>query len=450
MNKNIQKTPWRDVNWPVFYAAWGGWVLDGFTTFVYAFIDLAATRYLLPASGISLSLTSFYLSAFFAVFLIGWGTSFIFGPLGDKYGRIKILTISIILFALGSFLSGLSTNAYEFMVFRFITGLGIGAEWFVGGTSVAEVFPEDRRVMGAGLFHSGFYFGFLFAALAELLLEPFIGFRGMLMLGGLPVVFIVYIRYKTKEPEKWEKVKKIEGNKLKARSSFISIFKKGYARSTIVASLVMAAVILGLYSGTVYVPVVVEDIIASFVTFKYPVVDFVAAGGSETAVFTILGCILMPFLAEKIGRRFTLIFFLFLMAISVFFIYDIIFYLDNLYYLFIALPFLGLGGADFAVFTLWSPELYPTEFRSSGFGAITTFARYFAAGLIFLIGYISLLVGFGHAVAYTAIGFIIVMPLIFLIKETQGKGLPEKMLETNTVKNTEVKEEKNTEDVSEN
>lgn len=48
MNKNVQKTPWRDVNWSAFYAAWGGWVLDGFTTFVYAFIDLAATKYLLP------------------------------------------------------------------------------------------------------------------------------------------------------------------------------------------------------------------------------------------------------------------------------------------------------------------------------------------------------------------------------------------------------------------
>ena len=386
------------------------------------------------------------MATFFAVFLIEWGTSFIFGPLGDRYGRIRILTLSIILFAAGSFLSGLSTNAYEFMVFRFITGLGIGAEWFVGGTTVAEVFPEDRRAIGSGLFHTGFYFGFLFAALAELILEPFIGFHGMLMLGGLPVIFIVYVRYKTKEPEKWEKVKKTAGDKLKARESFVSIFKKGYARSTIVASLVMAAVILGLYSGTVYVPVVIEDIIASFVTFKYPVVDFVAAGGGETAVFTILGCIFMPFLAEKIGRRFTLIFFLILMAISVFFIYAIIFYLNNLYYIFIALPFLGLGGADFAVFTLWSPELYPTEFRSSGFGAITTFARYFAAGLIFLIGYIALLVGFGHAVAYTAIGLIMVIPLIFLIKETKGKELPEKILE----KNTELNEEKNIRDTEEN
>ena len=422
------RTPWRNLNWSAFYAAWGGWVLDGFTTFVYAFVDLAATKYLLPASGISLSLTSFFLSAFFAVFLIGWGTSFIFGPLGDKYGRIKILTLSIILFAVGSILSGLSTNAYEFMFFRFITGLGIGAEWFSGGTTVAEVFPEDRRVMGAGLFHTGFYFGFLFAAIAELLLEPFIGFRGMLILGGLPVIFIVYIRYRTKEPERWEKVQKISHNSITTKESFFSIFRKGYARSTIVASLVMSAVILGLYSGTVYVPTIIEDITAKLAILKYPVVYYVAAGGAEVSIFTIIGCLLMPFLAEKFGRRITLIIFLILMTISVVLIYDVVFYLNSLFYLYLLIPILGLGGADFAVFTLWSPEMYPTEFRNSGFAAITTFARYFAAALIFIIGYIALFVGFGHAVAYTAIGFVVVMPLVFLLAETKGKILPEKLL----------------------
>lgn len=422
------RTPWRNLNWSAFYAAWGGWVLDGFTTFVYAFVDLAATKYLLPASGISLSLTSFFLSAFFAVFLIGWGTSFIFGPLGDKYGRIRILTLSIILFAVGSILSGLSTNAYEFMFFRFITGLGIGAEWFSGGTTVAEVFPEDRRVMGAGLFHTGFYFGFLFAAIAELLLEPFIGFRGMLILGGLPVVFIVYIRYRTKEPERWEKVQKISHNSITTKESLFSIFRKGYARSTIVASLVMSAVILGLYSGTVYVPTIIEDITAKLAILKYPVVYYVAAGGAEVSIFTIIGCLLMPFLAEKFGRRITLIIFLILMTISVVLIYDVVFYLNSLFYLYLLIPILGLGGADFAVFTLWSPEMYPTEFRNSGFAAITTFARYFAAALIFIIGYIALFVGFGHAVAYTAIGFVVVMPLVFLLAETKGKALPEKLL----------------------
>lgn len=425
--KNL-KTPWKDVKWSSFYAAWGGWVLDGFTTFVYAFIALAAVDYLLPASGISLSLTSFYLPAFFAVFLIGWGTSFVFGPLGDKYGRIKILSISIILFAAGSVLSGLSTNAYEFMFFRFLTGLGIGAEWFTGGTTVAEVFPEDRRVMGAGLFHTGFYFGFLFAALAELVLEPLIGFRGMLILGGLPVFFIVYVRYRTKEPEKWERAKKISNDTITAKESFFSIFRKGYARSTIIASLVMSAVILGLYSGTVYVPTIIEDITKNIALLKYPVVYYVAAGGAEVSTFTIIGCLLMPFLAEKLGRRVTLVIFLILMTVSVVLIYDIIFYMNSLLYLFLVIPILGLGGADFAVFTLWSPELYPTEFRNSGFAAITTFARYFAAALIFIIGYLALFVGFGHAVAYTAIGFVIVMPLVFLIRETKGQNLPEKLL----------------------
>ena len=85
-----------------------------------------------------------FLEAFFAVFLLGWGASVIFGPLSDKYGRVKTLAISVILFAVGSILSGIATNAYEFMVFRFIVGLGIGSVWFTGGNAVAEAFPENR------------------------------------------------------------------------------------------------------------------------------------------------------------------------------------------------------------------------------------------------------------------------------------------------------------------
>ncbi|WP_162509247.1 MFS transporter [Thermogymnomonas acidicola] len=175
------RSSWRGgVAWGAFFASWGGgWLLDGFTASVYAFVALPATQYLLPASHIPpLKYESFFLAAFFSVFLIGWGTAFIFGPLGDRYGRFRVLAISIALYGVGSVLSGLSTNAYEFMAFRFITGLGIGAEWFVGGTSVAEIFPEDRRVFGAGLFHSGYYFGYFFAALAALFLQSIIGFRG--------------------------------------------------------------------------------------------------------------------------------------------------------------------------------------------------------------------------------------------------------------------------------
>ncbi|MEM3828845.1 MAG: MFS transporter [Conexivisphaerales archaeon] len=411
------------VNWRLFYTSWGGWTLDGFTAFIYAFVNVVTTEYLLKASGISLTYKSFFLEAFFAAFLLGWGTSVIFGPLSDKYGRIKILALSIVLFAIGSILSGIATNAYEFMVFRFIVGLGIGSVWFTGANAVAEAFPENKRVMGAGLFHTGYYFGFFFAAIAYLVLFPYIGFRGLLMLGALPVVFVAYIGFRTKEPERWEKVKK--STEISTKKSFMSAFSKGYLRTTIAGSIVLIAVITGLYGGTVYVPVVTTNIISKISHFGYPTIYVVAAAGAEVSLFTVIGCLIMPFLSEKIGRRYTEVLFLILMAISISLIYDVIYYSNSLLELFVAIPFLGLGGADFAVFTLWLPELYPTEFRGSGFAFVTSVGRFFAAAVIFGIGALALAVGFGHAVAYTAIGFIVVIPLVFLLKETKGKGLHE-------------------------
>lgn len=413
-------------HWNAFFAAWGGWLLDGFTASIYAFVALPAAKYLLPASGISSSLTVFFIGIFLATFLIGWGTAFIFGPMGDRFGRFKILALSIVLYAIGSFLSGIATNAYEFAFFRFITGLGIGAEWFIGGTSVAEVFPENKRVMGSGLFHSGYYFGFLAAALADLGLYSFIGWRGELMLGILPVVFIIYVRMRTKEPEKWKQSRNKLGNSFNALSSFKMIFSKNYARQTIVASLVMTAVILGLWSGTIYVPTAIGKMVTNAGHLG-------AYAGVELAIFTIIGCLIMPVLAEKIGRRLTLTLFLVLMAIGVFMIYNFIFYTKSITELFLALPILGIGGADFAVFSLWTPELYPTEARSSGFGAVTTFGRYFAAAFTFLVGLITVPLGFGHGVAVTAVAFIIVIPLVFLMRETNKKGLREEVLKEGAV-----------------
>ncbi len=417
------KIPLKGVNWKIFYTSWGGWTLDGFTAFIYAFVNVVTTEYLLKATGISLSYKDFFLEAFFAVFLLGWGASVIFGPLSDKYGRVKTLAISVILFAVGSILSGIATNAYEFMIFRFIVGLGIGSVWFTGGNAVAEAFPENRRVMGAGMFHTGYYFGFFFAAIAYLVLFPYIGFRGLLMLGALPVVFVAYLGFRTSEPERWEKVQKT--TEISARKSFISAFGKEYRRTTIAGSIVLIAVIVGLYGGTVYVPDVTTNIISRLPHLAYPTIDLVAAAGAEVSLFTVIGCLIMPFLAEKLGRRATEIIFLVLMAISVFLIYDVVYYTGSLLELFLAIPLLGLGGADFAVFTLWLPELYPTEFRGSGFAFVTSMGRFFAAAVIFGIGALALEVGFGHAVAYTAIGFIIVIPLVFLMKETRGKGLKE-------------------------
>jgi MFS family permease len=145
------------------------------------------------------------------------------------------------------------------------------------------------------------------------------------------------------------------------------------------------------------------------------------------AFATILGCLLMPWLAERLGRRGALAFYFTLMLVFVALTFGKVYYLgpSALPWFFVCLFFLGLGGANFAVYTLWLPEQYPTECRASAFAFSTSFARFGGAAITFLVGagvqhYGSL----GIPVAMTALAFAVGLLLIPFGVETRGQTLP--------------------------
>jgi MFS family permease len=142
---------------------------------------------------------------------------------------------------------------------------------------------------------------------------------------------------------------------------------------------------------------------------------------------TILGCLAMPWLAERLGRRGALAFFFTLMMVFIALTFGKVFYLgpSALPLFFVCLFFLALGGANFAVYTLWPPEQYPTECRASAFAFATSFARFGGAAITFLVGsgvrhYGSI----GTPVALTSIAFAIGLLLIPFAAETRGQHLP--------------------------
>ena len=134
-----------------FWAAWGGWTLDGMDAFIYALVLVPALTELLPRSGIEpTGNIGFYGSVLFALFLIGWGLSMIWGPMADRFGRVRALMLTILCYSVFTFLCGLVTNIWQLAVLRVLCGIGLGGEQPMGGTFVAEEWPEDRRKMGAG------------------------------------------------------------------------------------------------------------------------------------------------------------------------------------------------------------------------------------------------------------------------------------------------------------
>jgi MFS family permease len=412
-----------------FWAAWGGWTLDGMDSFIYAMVLVPALRDLLPRSGIPATTASvgFYGGLLFALFLIGWGLSLVWGPIADRFGRVRTLIFTILFFSLFTLLSALATNVWSLAVFRLLAGVGIGGEWSMGGTFVAEEWPEERRKMGAGLMHTGYYFGFFLAALANYFVGNHYGWRAMFVVGGVPALLVAFIYYGVREPSRWANKRGQLEKEWGAKRSFLYLFSPEYRRRTFLNSTYMLVSIIGLWAGSVYVP--------SSVTFLAASQGFTVPQGARLASYatmilsvgTILGCLVLPLLAEWKGRRATLALYFLLMLVFISVGFGYVFYLKQgaLSWFMVCLFFLGVGGANFAMYTLWVPEQYRTECRASAFAFSTSVGRFVGAGITFLVGAgVRHFQTIGIPVALTSVAFAIGLLLLPFGEETKGKSLP--------------------------
>ena len=287
-----------------FWASWGGWALDGMDSFVYALVLVPSLRDLLPRSGVPATKANIghYGGLLFALFLIGWGMAFLWGPIGDKFGRVRTLMLTIVWYSVFTFLSAFVTGVWQLAVLRLLAGIGIGGEWAMGGTFVAEEWPEQRRRMGAGLMHTGYYVGIFLAALANYGIGSRYGWRAMFIMGGVPALFLAWIRYGVSEPVAWKKKETVVRSWAIWRP-FAVLFSSQWRRRTILNSLFMLASICGLWAGTVYVPTAITTIAEAGGRNGTQAAQMASWGVMLVSFATILGCLAMPWLAERLGRR---------------------------------------------------------------------------------------------------------------------------------------------------
>ncbi len=410
-----------------FWAAWAGWALDGMDSFIYALVLTPAIRELLPRSGIAATNDSVvsYGSVLFALFLIGWGLSMIWGPVADRFGRVRTLALTILCYSVFTLLSAFATTVWQLAAFRLLAGVGIGGEWAMGGTFVAEEWPEDRRKMGAGYLHTGYYFGFFLAALANYFIGARFGWRWMFAVGGTPALLVTFIQYGVHESQAWRE--KRAAARPTMTSAFGKLFTPQYARRTWLNSIYLLVSIVGLWAGSVYVPTSVTQIAAREGYGAADAARFASYGTMALSIGTILGCLAVPPLAESLGRRLTLGIYFLVMFFSVAIGFGYVFYLpsDALTWFFVVLFFLGIGGANFAVYTLWLPEQYSTECRASAFAFTTSVGRFVGAGITFLVGAgVARMHTIGTPVALTSVAFLIGLLLLPFGEETKGQALP--------------------------
>lgn len=209
--------PWyaemNGYHWFVFIVAALGWLLDCFDQQLFVLARQPAMKELLDGNPSSATIDQ-YGGYATAIFLMGWGMGgLIFGVLGDRIGRAKTMMFTILMYSLFTGLSALSVEFWDFALYRFLTGMGVGGEFAVGVALVAEVMPDRARPYTLALLQSlsavgnvsaaivGMYQGQL-AALANI--DPSSAWRAMFVIGALPAVLALVVRWRLREPERWQ------------------------------------------------------------------------------------------------------------------------------------------------------------------------------------------------------------------------------------------------------
>jgi predicted MFS family arabinose efflux permease len=413
-----------------FLAAWCGWALDGMDSFIYALVMVPALRELLPHSGLraTTGMVGFYGGLLFALFLIGWGLAFLWGPVADKYGRVFTLMLTIIWYSVFTLAGAAATHVWHLALFRLLAGIGIGGEWAMGGTYIAEAWPEDRRISGGTLMHTGYYFGILLAGLANSVVGARYGWRAMFIVGGAPALLVAMVRYGVAEPARWREKAQIV-RRWSLWRPFSALFTREYRRRTLLNSFYMLVSISGLWAGSVYVPAAITAMAERNNLTPASATALASDATVALSCATIVGCIAAFRLVGWLGRRGALAFYFFITFLAIAFTFGYAFYQPGgagIKLFGYSLLALGFGGANFAVYTVWLPEQYPTECRASAFAFATSFARFAGAGITFLVGAgVAHYGGIGFPVALTALAFIPGLLLLPFGFETHGNPLPD-------------------------
>jgi len=371
----VLRTPLNRQQVVGFWAAWSGWMLDGMDSVIYALVMTPALTELLPKSGMEVTpaRVGFTGSVMFALFLVGWGLSFIWGPIADRFGRTRSLVATILIYALFTGAAAFAQNVWQLGLFRLIAGIGVGGEWAMAGTYVAEAWPEDRRRMGAGYLQTGYYFGFFAAAALNYTVGAHYGWRAMFLCGLAPVVVAVATLFKVEEPARW---KKHEFDAKRAHP-LAEIFSPRYRRRTIVNAALLTVAIIGLWAGAVYEPAAITMLAKKSGITGPAVARTVSVATAVLSIGTILGCICLPVFAERWGRKRTVSGYFAGMMVTIPLAFGWAFYLENGLVPFITiLFFMGFSGGSFAAFSLWLPEQYDTRVRATAFAFTTSVGRF--------------------------------------------------------------------------
>jgi MFS family permease len=335
----------------------------------------------------------------------------IFGILADKYGRVRVFSWTILIFSLFTGLCAISPNYECFLIFRFLSGLGLGGEFGIGMTLVSESWPKHKRSLATSIVALGFQAGIILAALTVNFIGDIYGWRWAFAMGVLPALFVAWTRKGLKEPAIWQNLKNQNKNKI----AIGKLFKNPRTIATTLGLTIACAVQnFGFYGLMVWMP----NMIATELKLPFKNTMFWTI---STTIGMSLGILIFGWLCDKFGRRPSYILFLFVSAVSIWFYFQqtdmIILILFGSVIGFFVNGMMGGYGALLA-------EHYPTDARSSAENIIFNVGRGIAGISQVLIAYLASIYSISYALALLSGAYLLsAFAFVFLIPETKGKAL---------------------------
>lgn len=364
--------------WRSGLAAWLGWTFDGLDMHLYTLVAAPFVAQLLEAQSTMDERVGRFGSIIQGAFLLGWAVGGgLFGRVGDKLGRARALSLTVLTYAAFTGLSFFAQTWWQLMIFRFLSALGIGGEWAVGASLLSESWPHRWRIWIAAVLQTGVNVGILAAGLANFILAgapP----RYLFLIGILPAVLVFWIRRAVPETEEWQTAKQQAG-RLEPKVS--DLFKGDTCRTTVWVT-VVCAISLTAHWGFLFwhqqqlrnLPEVIgwtaaeKNRLASLAMY-------VVIGSS------ILGNFLAAWLARRLGYRAAIVCLFLAYALAMTGAYGVPRSHNALLWWF---PLIGLCQGAFALFTMYLPPLFPTLLRTTGAGFSYNIGRITAAfGTVF-------------------------------------------------------------------
>jgi MFS family permease len=302
-----------------------------------------------------------------AIKLFCWGLGGIaFGVVADRIGRTRTMVITMIIYALFTGLSGVAQSWQQLAVMQAIAGFGIGGEWSAGAALVAESWPEKSRARAMQVMQMAFAFGFLVAALDNLILGP-ISWRWVLAAGALPAIIALCIRWFVPESERWQQARsdeKAAGTTL--LRTFTTMFEPALRRRTIVGVLVSSAMMIGSWGGLTLLPSWIQQLSRAAGAPPALAVQTISYAFILMMIGAILGYLTLIFLIDNIGRRACYFLFCLGSLISSLFLFLTVKDLNAVMWFMPVLGYFVIGG--FGTFAAYLPELFPTRVRATAQG----------------------------------------------------------------------------------